>query len=432
MKSINATITDDIKSLIKNNRLYHGSSKKFDKILGSKTSGWTGDKGSIFCTPFPAIASCFVISKDKIIEELQRQGINTYKICFNYDVWDWNDEDLWKIPSHVTLTIDEPNIHEFDIHANGWIYTIDFSEYEGKSDMASIERKSDREMVIHGDVDPMYRTNVSVDFTIRSRDYKKPKSVDEMSDEEQKELPNDEVSSWRAMTGIELVHYEPDRRDFYDVWSNWKVMPDELKEESERKSLELFGKTNKEHFEDLDTQYRFSDVVSQDLMRLQDFQYGCAYSDGSIVTDMNEIKNRDGWEILVQSPTDFEKNKIGMCHDASVMLDKVLTDEMVEHVCVYMMSNKEIDDPTHSWIIAKDDDGKWWNLDVFSSPNCLFGNGHDDPKSALIERANEWIKSEDLDKSSCGLFIGRSFDKSNVLLPKFAKSILDNFKEMSI
>lgn len=63
------------------------------------------------------------------------------------------------------------------------------------------------------------------------------------------------IHKWRAERGIELVHKEPTLAEQKRTWKNWQLMPDELKEISDKKSLELFGKTNKEHYNEIISQH---------------------------------------------------------------------------------------------------------------------------------------------------------------------------------
>ena len=63
------------------------------------------------------------------------------------------------------------------------------------------------------------------------------------------------VHSWRSETGIELVHKEPTEEELDRVWKNWQLMPQELKDKSDEKSLELFGCTNAEHYPKLKAEW---------------------------------------------------------------------------------------------------------------------------------------------------------------------------------
>lgn len=61
-------------------------------------------------------------------------------------------------------------------------------------------------------------------------------------------LLQDPVHLWRAESGIELVHREPDVYEMIRVWRNWLLMTDEQKAESDKKSKEFFNVTNDENF----------------------------------------------------------------------------------------------------------------------------------------------------------------------------------------
>ena len=64
-------------------------------------------------------------------------------------------------------------------------------------------------------------------------------------------LANDPVHKWRADTGIELIHKEPTKEELDRIWKNWQLMPQNMKDISDKKSIEMFGCTNKEHYNEL-------------------------------------------------------------------------------------------------------------------------------------------------------------------------------------
>ena len=68
-------------------------------------------------------------------------------------------------------------------------------------------------------------------------------------------LKNDPVHSWRAQTGIELIHDEPSIGEQIRTYRNWFLMTPEQKEESNKKSQELFGCSNIVHFNQLFKKY---------------------------------------------------------------------------------------------------------------------------------------------------------------------------------
>jgi len=55
------------------------------------------------------------------------------------------------------------------------------------------------------------------------------------------------IHAWRAKTGIELVHSEPDIKEQMRIWKNWNKMTLAQKAISDKKSMELFGITNEKH-----------------------------------------------------------------------------------------------------------------------------------------------------------------------------------------
>jgi len=69
-------------------------------------------------------------------------------------------------------------------------------------------------------------------------------------------LLNCPIHRWRSETGIELVHKEPTLKELQRIYRNWNLMNEQLKKLSDQKSLELFGKTNEQHYKDLLNHYQ--------------------------------------------------------------------------------------------------------------------------------------------------------------------------------
>lgn len=91
-------------------------------------------------------------------------------------------------------------------------------------------------------------------------DYEPPYTLDQIKQNYSKEtydsLSDDPVHRWRAVTGIELIHKEPTKDELERIWKNWQMMDDECKAASDKKSLELFGMNNEDHYNQLiDTCY---------------------------------------------------------------------------------------------------------------------------------------------------------------------------------
>ena len=68
-------------------------------------------------------------------------------------------------------------------------------------------------------------------------------------------LITDPAHKWRMETGIELIHREPTKKELDRIWKNWQLMTDTQKDISDKKSIELFGKPNSEHYKELIAEY---------------------------------------------------------------------------------------------------------------------------------------------------------------------------------
>ena len=85
--------------------------------------------------------------------------------------------------------------------------------------------------------------------------YDRPYSLEEIKknygDDFLRRLSKDPTHKWRAETGIELIHREPNIEELKRIMKNWNNMSRKQKELSDKKSMELFGKTNKQHYDEL-------------------------------------------------------------------------------------------------------------------------------------------------------------------------------------
>ena len=70
---------------------------------------------------------------------------------------------------------------------------------------------------------------------------------------------------WRAETGIELIHKEPDLSEQTRIWKNWQLMDEDMKKKSDEKSYELFGMSNKEHHEKIMEEYDLQSEAADPL-----------------------------------------------------------------------------------------------------------------------------------------------------------------------
>ncbi|OGM94036.1 hypothetical protein A2524_01970 [Candidatus Wolfebacteria bacterium RIFOXYD12_FULL_48_21] len=84
--------------------------------------------------------------------------------------------------------------------------------------------------------------------------YQRPYTIEEIKKnypDKAEELLNDHIHLWRAEAGIELIHKEPVIQEQERTWKNWNEMSDVMKKKSDAKSIELFGKDNIAHNEEI-------------------------------------------------------------------------------------------------------------------------------------------------------------------------------------
>lgn len=96
--------------------------------------------------------------------------------------------------------------------------------------------------------------------------YDAPLSLDNIKsqygDELYNKLKSDPIHSWRATTGIELIHKEPTKKELERIMKNWNNMTEEQKKKSDNESIKLFGITNKENYKKLISSYNESNEIS--------------------------------------------------------------------------------------------------------------------------------------------------------------------------
>jgi len=99
-----------------------------------------------------------------------------------------------------------------------------------------------------------FERNRSIKNIMENNMYQRPYNIEEIKKnypDKAEQLLNDPAHLWRAETGIELIHKEPTMDEQERIWKNWNEMTDEMKNKSNEKSIELFGKNNATHNEEI-------------------------------------------------------------------------------------------------------------------------------------------------------------------------------------
>ena len=172
----------------------------------------------------------------------------------------------------------------------------------------------------------------------------------------------------------------------------------------------------------------FDNDIESILKRLSTFRYGCVYTDGTCLTDMEKINEADGRGIWIQSPKEFWNRKIGMCHDASVLLDAVLRVKGVGHRCCYIYSDEPPFYPTHSFVIVQCNDGRFRILDVFSVDGCVYHEPFQSYNEASEWRYENWLETDNGGSRNATILFGDTMPSPKCSLQAFSQNILDKFK----
>lgn len=146
-------------------------------------------------------------------------------------------------------------------------------------------------------------------------------------------------------------------------------------------------------------------TIYDTLYLLLEYKYGILYKDGAFISDKKEMDERDGSDIIVQTPKMMEEHKAGMCHDATIYLDKELTWLGIPHKCIYIASHVEPMLPTHSFIAAYDDQNSVWAiLDTFSTSKAVYDKA-EDMNEAVDKRVATWIEKDNGGSPDLDVFI---------------------------
>ena len=172
--------------------------------------------------------------------------------------------------------------------------------------------------------------------------------------------------------------------------------------------------------------------LSKQLKPLEQFEYGCLYEDGSLITNMDEIEERDGDTIIIQTPNSFIKNKIGMCHDATVYINQLCNEKSVENKCVYLTSNLAPHYPTHSFNVIKLLNNKWQVIDVFATNNCLWKGPFNSYEEAINERIKSWIEVDNNGDSNIEILNGENMPQGGCNMVEYYHKLVKVFSVYNI
>ena len=172
--------------------------------------------------------------------------------------------------------------------------------------------------------------------------------------------------------------------------------------------------------------------IAKILDHLSTYKYGILYSDGLFVSDKDEMQKRDGTDIIVQTPKMMDYHEAGMCHDASVYLDEVLTNLKIEHKIIYIASHIEPMLLTHSFVMMFDEDVQSWVcIDAFTSENCIWSceECRKDMNQVIDKRIARWIEDDNNGSANLSVFILDHLPVGGVGFVEWTKQVVESASE---
>ena len=228
-------------------------------------------------------------------------------------------------------------------------------------------------------------------------------------------LIQDPVHKWRVETGIEIIHKEPTKKELDRIWNNWQLMTPEQKSLSDEKSLELFGLSNKENYNNLISLYEDWDRLEEERL---DEKYWAAFNVPSIDKPFYLYVNNNNRKKNYSEAKDVLKNALGLAFtdnhnkqsynkEAIAQLKNVLKSKAE----VNSLKFKEVENPylTHdidiSYIVTASDrdlrrkaeEDVENTLDYIEKqgikdiPKCKFLTHHGDKQEGNNEHANKTL-----------------------------------------
>lgn len=199
-----------------------------------------------------------------------------------------------------------------------------------------------------------------------------------------KRLMSDPCHVWRARTGIDMIHLEPDEAEQTRTCKNWRLLPEKYRKISDKKSIELFGCDNLSHERDLPID-RIKKIFSQIAYGLRDPKTNLPWRDthkNTKLTDYDEY-----WRL--GTPNETIRAKIGNCYDTVAISREYLTAGGIKFRTFFMtLADSTFDGkhfteaPTHTFLIYQSKvDNKWKWLEGSWGPfkhNIWFNNNPSD------------------------------------------------------
>lgn len=175
-----------------------------------------------------------------------------------------------------------------------------------------VKKVSDIDQLTKPQSDAIKRLGGTTVLTLQKTKYERPYKLSTIKakypEKVYLKLKQDKVHSWRARTGIEVIHLEPTKEEQERVWKNWHFMSTKMKAVSDAKCIELFGVDNKRHYEICKDEKNISDdPVFQSIIRKYNQMFGFDLSKFKLISTKTP-RYTNG------HPADMPLNQFGGCY----------------------------------------------------------------------------------------------------------------------
>ena len=169
-------------------------------------------------------------------------------------------------------------------------------------------------------------------------------------------LFSDPCHAWRAKTGIDMIHLEPDADEQKRTCSNWRLLPDRYKRVSDQKSIEIFGCDNLAHEKVLEVE-RLKKTFSMVKYGLRDPKTNKPWRDSHKSTTIDD--DFEVWRLA--TPEETIKAGCGVCYDTVAMSVEALKKTSIKFKYFFLCGeNYQHDSAAHTAVIYEDPSDKKW------------------------------------------------------------------------
>ena len=171
-----------------------------------------------------------------------------------------------------------------------------------------------------------------------------------------KMLAADPCHSWRARTGIDMIHLEPDDAEQKRTCSNWRLLPDRYKRVSDQKSVDIFGCDNLSHEKTLVVD-RLKKEFSRIQYGLRDPKTGKPWRDTHKSTTDSDYAST--WRLA--KPEETIKSGTGVCYDTVAIIREQFAKSNITFKTMFMCPTEfNFDKHTHTFVVYQDPVDKKW------------------------------------------------------------------------